>query len=103
MSEHSEFAKIFNVDGRQVLVYLEEGDDRDYELHQITRASFGLAHSKSSFSVSDDAPDDFDAFDLVISKYTEEKARAFVDEIQEFEASFSSHDATPNQAEAGKP
>ena len=51
MSE-TQFAKLFHIDGRQVLVYLCEGDEHDYDLHQIARTSFGMMDAKSSFNVS---------------------------------------------------
>lgn len=88
MSE-TQFAKLFHIDGRQVLVYLCEGDEHDYDLHQIARTSFGMMDAKSSFNVSDDAPDGFDAFALTIERYTEDKARAFLDEVKRMEQSFS--------------
>lgn len=85
----TEFAKLFTVDGRQVLVFLENGDDHDYQLHQIARASFGMVDNKTSFNVSKDAPESFDVFSKILGEYSEESAREFVREIEELETVFS--------------
>lgn len=83
-----EFAKIFVVEGRQLLVYATTGDEADFELHQRMQTSFGYVDAKTEFSVTADAPEDFDEIADILGRYGQAEADSFLEEVKRLEENF---------------
>lgn len=83
----ADFAKLFNVEGRQLLVYWAHDGDQTV-LHQITHLEFGSVDAKAVFNEGG-AERAFNALD-------DEKAAAVMREFINIEAHFSSQDDNDN-------
>lgn len=86
------FAKTFVVEGRQLLVYATSGDEADFELHQRMVTSFGYVDAKTEFSVTADAPEDFDEVADILGRYGQDEADAFLAEVKRLEENFKGFD-----------